>query len=77
MQIETIGKYQLHLVAQEVAGGQRWDPFITILKFDDAIEDFRCVLEKRHASTETFDTYEKAIEASRLVGTKMIERGEV
>jgi hypothetical protein len=77
MQIETIGKYQLHLVAHEVAGGQRWDPFITILKFDDAKGDFRCVVEKRHAATEAFDTYEKAIEVARLVGTSMIEKGEV
>jgi hypothetical protein len=77
MQIETIGKYQLHLVAHEVAGGQRWDPFITIFKFDDATADFRCVVEKRHAATEAFDTYEKAIEAARLAGTMMIEKGDV
>lgn len=77
MQIETIGKYQLHLVAHEVAGGGRWDPFVTILKFDDEVQDFRCVLEKQHAAPEPLATYEEAVDAARRVGTALIEEGRV
>ncbi|RJF98988.1 hypothetical protein [Noviherbaspirillum saxi] len=77
MQIETIGKYQIHLLAHEVAGGKQWDPFITILKFDDLAGDFRCVLEKRRAADTPLDTYEQAIEVARQIGTMMLKKGEV
>lgn len=76
MQIETLGKYQLHLVAHEVASG-RWDPFITILKFDDERQDFKCVLDKRRAADHEYDDYEAAIEAARRAGTALIESGAV
>lgn len=76
MQIETIGKYQLHLVAHEVSSG-RWDPFITILKFDDENQDFKCVLDKRRAADHEYDDYEAAIDAARRAGTALIESGDV
>lgn len=74
MQIETIGKYQLHLVAHELPGGRTWDPFVTILKFDEAAGDFRCVMEKRRASETPSSTYEEAIEAARRAGTEWLQR---
>lgn len=73
MQIETIGKYQLHLIAHEVAAS-RWDPFITIMKFDDAAQDFVCVLEKHHVGTPQA-SYEAAIEAAREAGTAFMRSG--
>jgi len=76
MQIETIGKYQLHLIAHELPGKARWDPFITILRFDDESQDFKCVLEKRHAG-EPCASYEEAIELGRRVGTAMLESGKL
>ncbi len=73
MQIETIGKYQLHLLAQEVPGG--WDPFVSVYEFDDEAQDFRCVLETHHASERTFADYEAAIEAARRAGNDFLKVG--
>jgi hypothetical protein len=73
MQTETIGKYQVHLVAHELPGGRAWDPFVTILKFDDAAGDFRCVIEKRRVSETPAASYEEAIEMARRVGTAMVQ----
>ncbi|HEY0845935.1 MAG TPA: hypothetical protein VGE12_11245 [Noviherbaspirillum sp.] len=75
MQIETIGKYQLHLIAHEVADSGRWDPFITILKFDDEQQDFTCVVPKRRAADHVFTDYQAAIDAARRVGTELIQSG--
>jgi hypothetical protein len=77
MAIETIGKYQLHLIAYELPGSGRWDPFVTIHRFDDATEDFQCVVEKYHASEATFATYSEAIDEARRVGNTLIESGQV
>lgn len=77
MQIETIGNYQLHLIAHELPGKGEWDPFITILRFDDEQQDFKCVLEKRRAGDHPCPTYEDAIEVARRVGTALVESGEV
>ena len=77
MQIETIGKYQLHLLAHELPGGREWDPFVTILKFDDAAGDFRCVVEKRRASETPAPTYEQAIEVARRVGTALLQQAKL
>jgi hypothetical protein len=77
MQIETIGKYQLHLIAHEVAGGKSWDPFVTILEFDDQTQDFRCVVEKRRASDEPLADYEDAIKVASRFGNALIEAGKV
>ena len=72
MAIETIGDYQLHLVAYELPSGS-WDPFVTVLKFDDATQDFICVAEKLHGSTAPLPTHDQAIDAARRTGTALIE----
>lgn len=76
MQIETIGKYQLHLIAHELPKGT-WDPFITILRFDDEKQDFRCVLEKRRAGDNPCSSYEDAIDVARRAGTSLIQSGQL
>lgn len=75
MQIETIGKYQLQLIARELPGSGKWDPFVTIMRFDDAAQDFKCVMDRRHASDHPFPSYEEAIDAARRAGTALIESG--
>jgi hypothetical protein len=77
MAIETVGNYQLHLIAQEVSATGKWDPFVSIFKFDDAVQDFRCVVEKHHASSEALATYEEAIEQARRAGNELIASGKV
>jgi hypothetical protein len=76
MQIETIGKYQLQLVAHELSSSGLWDPFVAILRFDDDLQDFQCVLEKRRAADHPFPTYEDAIDAARRAGTALLESGK-
>jgi hypothetical protein len=73
MQIETMGKYQLHLIAHEV-GTSHWDPFVTVLRFDDEAQDFLCELDKHHVGTPR-PSYEEAIEAARRAGTTFIRSG--
>lgn len=74
MAIETVGKYQLHLIAQEAAvAGKGWDPYVSIYKFDDVRQDFVCIVEKHPASDSPLPTYEHAIEVARRVGNAMIE----
>jgi hypothetical protein len=77
MAIETIGNYQLHLHAYELPESGRWDPFVTILKFDDEAQDFKCILEKHHASDDAFETYDEAIDEARRVGTALIDAGKM
>jgi hypothetical protein len=77
MQIETIGKYQIHLIALQISDSGRWDPFVTILKFDNQTGDFKCVLEKRRASSQPLGSYEEAIEAARRFGNAHIEAGHL
>lgn len=77
MQIETVGKYQLHLIAHELSDSGRWDPFVAIFKFDDDSQDFKCVLDKQRASEQAYDDYEEAIEAARRAGTALLESGKL
>jgi hypothetical protein len=77
MAIETIGHYQLHLTAYEVAGTGLWDPFVTILRFDDAAADFKCVLEKHHASDTPLPSHDEAIECARRAGSALVETGNL
>lgn len=72
MQIETIGKYRLQLIAHEMQGPV-WDPFVTVLRFDDDAQDFVCELEKHHVDA-VCESYEAAIEAARRAGTDYITR---
>lgn len=74
MAIETIGNYQLHLVAYELAPGC-WDPFVSVFRFDEAVQDFKCVAEKLHAAPEPLASYDEAIDAARRKGTALIEAG--
>lgn len=76
MQIETIGKYQLHLIAHELSESGKWDSFVSIFKFDEEHQDFSCVMEKRRAADTTFSTYEEAIEAARRAGNALLEARE-
>lgn len=72
MQIETVGQYQLHLIAHELPAGG-WDPFVSVYRFDSASEDFQCVLEKRHVEGH-FDSYESAIRAAVETGNLLIRQ---
>jgi hypothetical protein len=76
MQIETIGKYQIHLFAYELPGSGLWDPFVSILRFDDGTKDFICILERHHASEAVFATYDEAIDEARRAGTALIDAGK-
>lgn len=72
MATETIGKYQLHLLAYELPGGKGWEPFLTIDLFKDNIQDFVCVLEKYRVSHQLYPSYEAAIEAARRAGNDYV-----
>ena len=75
MQIETVGKYQLHLFAYELPESRGWDPFVSILRFDDEAGDFRCILERHHASETPSATYDAAIDEARRAGNALIKSG--
>lgn len=77
MAIETIGHYQLHLIAREVEGTGLWDPFVTIFRFDENADDFKCVLEKHHASEQPLPSRDAAIDVARQVGSALVEAGKV
>jgi hypothetical protein len=76
MQTETIGPYQLHLIAHELSGSGKWDPFVSIFRFDEPANDFKCVLEKHRAAEQPLPSYEAAIEAARRFGNALIESGK-
>lgn len=71
MATETIGKYQLHLLAYEISGGG-WEPYLKIDKFDEARQDFVCVLDKHRVTENPVDSYDAAIEAARRAGNQLI-----
>lgn len=75
MQIETIGKYQLHFVAYELPGSGKWEPFVSIYKFDEDRQDFVCVLEKHRVSEQGFANYGDAMEAARHAGNALLAAG--
>lgn len=77
MQVETIGKYQLHLIARELPGTGGWDPFVDIFQFDDEIGDFKCVVEKYHAADKGLASYEEAIDCARRAGNTFIKKGNL
>lgn len=72
MQIETVDSYQIHMIAHEVHGAGGWDPYMTIMQFDEQLGDFRCVLEKQKVSDHALASYEEAIEAARQAGNAFI-----
>ncbi|HEY8606658.1 MAG TPA: hypothetical protein VIM12_06055 [Noviherbaspirillum sp.] len=71
MQIETVGQYQLHLIAHELPAGG-WDPFVSIYRFDSRADNFQCVLDKRHVEGR-FESYEDAIDAAVRAGNTLIK----
>lgn len=75
MQIETLGQYQLHLIALELSSG-KWDPFVAVFKFDENAQDFICVYEKQRASEEPLSSYDEAIEAARRTGNALLKQGK-
>ena len=77
MAIETIGKYQLHFFAYQLPETGHWDPYLKIDKFDDEIQDFKCLVESRPVSDKPFATYDEAIEQARRVGNMMILEGKL
>lgn len=77
MQIETVGKYQLHLIAHELPPPGGWDPFVEIYKFDEQKQDFVCVIEKRRVSTRALPSYADAIEAARREGNTLMRTKEI
>lgn len=77
MQIETLGKYQIHLIAHELPASNLWEPYVSIFKFDDELQDFSCILEKRRVSEQGFPDYEAAIEAARRAGNAFVETGQI
>ena len=77
MAFETVGNYQLRLFAYELPEAGKWDPFVTIMKFDPDSKDFKCVLEKHHASDQPLGSYDDAIEAARRAGNALIEHGKL
>jgi hypothetical protein len=77
MQIETVGKYQLHLIVHEVSESGQWDPYLAILRFDDDAQDFKCVVEKRRVSDHAYSDYDEAIEAARRAGNSLLASGRL
>lgn len=75
MAIETIGDFQLHLLALQLPESGEWDPFLTIHRFDEARQDFVCIVEKHSAAPHPFPSYEDAIEAARRRGNALILSG--
>jgi hypothetical protein len=75
MATETIGKYQLHLIAYELPGSGGWEPYLSIDRFDDDAQDFTCLVEKYRVSDEPFASYSEAIEEARRVGNTLIKTG--
>lgn len=75
---ETIGRYQLHLIARQVSGSGKWAPYLVIERFDDSAGDFKLVLEtQRVAGDAEFDTEEAAEEAARQHGNILVREGRV
>ena len=72
MATETVGKYQLHLIAYEMSGKGTWEPYLKIDKFDEARQDFVCVLDKHRVSENPVESYDAAIEAARRAGNQLI-----
>jgi hypothetical protein len=77
MAYETIGNYQLRLFAYELPEPGKWDPFVTIMQFDPDSQDFKCLVEKHHASDTPLTSYDAAIDAARRVGNALIESGNL
>lgn len=66
MTVETIGDYQVHLIARPISSSGPWAPYVVIEKFDEKLGDFACVMEKHRVGDErVFETEDEAIEEAR------------
>lgn len=78
MAIEYFKNYRLELIPFELSGTDQWAPYLAIYKFDDALQDFRCVFVKQRVSGDAvFACEADAVDESRLVGNALIETGSV
>lgn len=76
MAVETLGKYQLEFEPFELSGTHRWVAYLSIHKFDDAMQDFVCVVKERRIATEGgFASAAEAVEEARRVGNALIRAG--
>lgn len=76
MAFETLGKYQLEFEPFELSGTHRWVAYLSIHKFDDALQDFVCVVkEQRIAAEGGFASAAEAVEEARRVGNALIRAG--
>jgi hypothetical protein len=77
MATETLGNYQLHLIAYEISGSGTWEPYLKIDKFDEAKQDFICVLDKHRVTENPLASYDDAIEAARRAGNQLIREKKI
>jgi hypothetical protein len=77
MATETLGNYQLHLIAYEMSGSGKWEPYLKIDKFDEAKQDFICVLDKHRVTETPLESYDAAIEAARRAGNQLIREKKI
>lgn len=77
MAVETLGKYQLEFDPFELSGTHRWVAYLSIHKFDDALQDFVCVVkEQRIAGEGGFTSAAEAAEEACRVGNDLIRTGQ-
>jgi hypothetical protein len=75
-EIETLGSYQIHLLALEVATPPGWDAYLTVTQFRQAAQDFIPVLEKFSVPGGPFPDEATAIDAARVLANTLLERGQ-
>jgi hypothetical protein len=73
MLIETIGKYQVHLIARSISSAGPWVPYVVIERFDERLNDFICVMEKhRIGDGRVFETENDAFEEARRYAASLL-----
>lgn len=76
MAIETIGKYQVHLIGREVSTAGQYAPYVIIEKFDDEARDFKLLLDRQRVpGSRLYPTENAAEEAAREYANKLILAG--
>lgn len=77
IEIETLGKYQIHLLALEVAQPPGWDAYLSVVHFSDAAQDFVPVLEKFEVPGGPFADRASALDAARMLANSLLQQGEI
>ena len=76
MAVETLGKYQLEFEPFELSGTHLWVAYLSIYKFDDALQDFVCLVKERRIAAEGgFASAAEAVEEARRIGNALIKAG--